>query len=220
MGIKPSLVAEHPALMPLLSGGTSAQRARLLAAITEVVAAKGYDATTVADVVAGARISRSTFYELFASKEECFLEAYRHGIDVLVVRIEQAVAADPGSWEEKLHAALDAYLRTLSGEPLFARTHLLEIHAAGPHAQAEHVAALRRFAGRYRMSFSAALRHQPGLAMPSEDAIFILAAGVDQLVCAHVREGELASLPELAGSLHDCALSLLRGTQPTKRGGS
>ena len=30
-----------------------------------------------------ARVSRGTFYALFASKEQCFLEAYRHGVDVL-----------------------------------------------------------------------------------------------------------------------------------------
>src|SRR3954453_7441701 len=98
------------------------QRARLLDAMIDVGAEKGYAAATVADAVRAARVSRGTFYALFASKEECFLEAYRHGVDVLVGRIRAAVRAERGDWVARLRAALGTYLRTLVDEPRFART--------------------------------------------------------------------------------------------------
>ena len=54
----------------------AAHRERLLRAVIAAVAPKGYPAVTVADIVSGARVSRQVFYEHFADKEECFLEAY------------------------------------------------------------------------------------------------------------------------------------------------
>src|SRR3954462_5237351 len=149
------------------------QRARLLDAMIDGVADKGYVAATVTDAVKAARVSRGTFYALFASKEACFLEAYRHGVDVLVERIEAAVRAEPGDWQTKLRLAMRAYLAELGAEPRFARAHLFEIHVAGPAAGAARDAALWRFAERYRATFSAAAG---GPAAKSDDAFFALAA--------------------------------------------
>lgn len=206
-----SLVRAHPSLGPHLDGG--AQRARLLEAITVVVADKGYVAATVADVVRAARVSRGTFYAEFASKEECFLEAYRHGVDVLVERISAATRAAGDDWRAQLRAGLHTYLEVLAGEPRFARTHMLELHAAGPRAQSERDSALRRFAARFGRSFAASGRER----LPSDDLLFILAAGVDQLVCARVREAPLERLPELEDTLMQAAEALLEGAATLDR---
>jgi AcrR family transcriptional regulator len=144
-----SLVAAHPEVVGGLDAHGS-QRARLVEGMIQAVAEKGYAAATVTDAVRAGRVSRGTFYAQFASKEECFLEAYRYGIDVMVERIRSAVRAESGDWVARLRAALRAYLETLTGEPRFARTHLFEVHVAGPRAGAERDAALRRFADRRR----------------------------------------------------------------------
>ena len=194
------------------------QRVRLLDAMIDVVADKGYALATVADAVRAARVSRGTFYALFASKEECFVEAYRRGVDAVVGRIEEAVHAEGGDWRTRLRAALRAYLEHLAAEPRFARIWLMEIHLAGPAAQTERDATLRRFAERYRASFAAALAERADLRMPSDDALFVLAAGVDQLVCARVRANEVETLPELTESLLTCAVAQLEGTAATRPG--
>lgn len=203
MPAMPSLVGEHPDVEPLLAARAGAQRARLLDGMTLAVGEKGYAAATVADAVRAARVSRGTFYALFPSKEACFLEAYRHGVDVVVERIEAAVHAEHGDWRAKLRAAMRAYLATLAAEPRFARAHLFEVHAAGAAAGAARDAAVRRFADRYRATFEAA-----GAPVPSADALFVLAAGIDQLVCARVRERGVEGLPALEDTLVDCALTL------------
>jgi AcrR family transcriptional regulator len=207
---KASLVAAHPEVGEQLYIRGS-QRARLVEGMIQAVAEKGYAATTVADVVRAGRVSRGTFYAQFASKEECFLEAYKYGIDVIVERIRTAIRAEQGDWVARLRTGLRAYLETLAGEPRFARTHLFEVHMAGPRAGAERDAALRAFADRYRASFRAALRERPELRMPSDDALFILSAGVDQLVCARVRAGELERLPQLTDELTLTAVAFLEG---------
>jgi AcrR family transcriptional regulator len=207
---KASLVASHPEVGEQLYIRGS-QRARLVEGMIQAVAEKGYAATTVADVVRAGRVSRGTFYAQFASKEECFLEAYKYGIAVIVERIRAAIRAEDGDWVARLRTGLRAYLETLAGEPRFARTHLFEVHMAGPRAGAERDAALRAFADRYRSSFRAALRERPELRMPSDDALFILSAGVDQLVCSRVRAGELDRLPDLTDELTLTAVAFLEG---------
>ena len=200
--MKASLVAEHPSVAPHLDPRTGGQRARLLEGMTQAVAQKGYAEATVTDAVRHARVSRGTFYALFPSKEACFLEAYRHGVEVLEARIDAALAAAGDDWRAQLRAGLRAYLDCLVDEPAFARTWVLDIHTAGPPAQALRDDVLRRFAARYRASLA---RAGTG-ALPGDDALFVLAAGVDQLVCARLRAGELHDLEALNETLLTCAV--------------
>lgn len=212
--VRASLVAAHPSVAPHLDARAGAQRARLLEGMTQAVAEKGYAAATVADAVRIARVSRGTFYVLFASKEACFLEAYRHGVEVLEHRIDEAVRGDDGDWRARLRAGLRAYLACLADEPAFMRTWMIEIHAAGPAAQAARDATLRRFADRYRASFDAA----GAPALPGDDALFVLAAGVDQLVCARLRAGGIADAEALTETLLTCAVAQLAGAAATEGG--
>ena len=207
-----SLVASHPAVEPLLGPRSGAQRARLLVAMTNIVGEKGWVNTTVADAVRAARVSRGTFYTLFASKEECLIEGYRYGVDVLISHIDDAVRATPGDWRAKLRAGMRSYLVSLSTRPLFSRAHLIEVPLAGERAQAERDVTLRRFGERFRLSFEAGLREHPELAVPSADALFLLTAGVDQLVSLRVREGRIDELPALEGTLSACAVAVFLGT--------
>ena len=66
------------------------QRDRLLEAAIRVVAEKGYAALTIGDLTGAAGVSRTTFYELFDGKEDCFLAAYDNAVDALVRRVTAA----------------------------------------------------------------------------------------------------------------------------------
>src|SRR3712207_9238104 len=124
-----SLVARHPNVGPLLN--ERAQRAKLLEAMVQVVAEKGYAAATVADAVRVAKVSRGTFYELFESKQACLAEAYRLGVEVLDERVAQGVAG-AGDWREEVRVGIREYLKALKDEPRFARAHMLERELLGP----------------------------------------------------------------------------------------
>ena len=210
---EPSLVASHPSVEPHLDARAGAQRARLLEAMVQVVSEKGYAAATVADAVKAARVSRGTFYAQFASKEQCFLEAYRHGVDVLDARIDDAVRTGEDGWRGGLRAGLNAYIEQLFAEPRFARMWMTEIHVAGPAALQERDATLRRFAARYGGSFRAATRERDELTMPSDDALYVLAAGVDQLVCQRLLGGAERLPDDFTDTLTDIAVAVLEGTR-------
>lgn len=215
---RPSLVAAHPSVEPHLDARAGAQRARLLEAMVQVVADKGYAAATVTDAVRAARVSRGTFYALFASKEACFIEAYRHGVDVLDGRIDAAVRTAGSDWRDGLRAGLRAYLESLFAEPRFARMWMTEIHAAGSAALRERDATLERFAARYGGSFRAATREHDDRRMPSEDALFALAAGADQLVCRWLLAGKRADIETFTETLFTIAVAVLEGAARTNQG--
>ncbi|WP_158276619.1 TetR/AcrR family transcriptional regulator [Paraconexibacter algicola] len=216
-----SLVGTHPDLEPLLGGAgptvEDAQRARILDAISRVVAEKGYAAATVADVVRAARVSRGTFYGLFAAKEQCFLEAYAHGTDVLLARVREGAraGADSTDWRGALRGGMTAYLGTLAHEPQFARTYLLEIHAAGPAAQIARDGVLRRFATEYQRAFRLARKLDPSLRALTADELFVVSAGLDQLICARVHAEGVERLPGHTESFVRTAAALLTGAAST-----
>jgi AcrR family transcriptional regulator len=109
------------------------QRDRIVTSMVASIAERGYVETTVADVISGARVSRETFYEQFANKEDAFLAAFDYCTAELAARIETAGTgdADPVT---RLEGAIDTYLETLRAEPALARTFLIDVYAAGPAA--------------------------------------------------------------------------------------
>lgn len=119
------------------------QRERLLEAAIRVVAAKGYGAMTVADLTKQAGVSRTTFYEMFADKEDCFLAAYDSAVETLVRRVTAAYESEQ-SWPDRAAAGLTALLAALAEEPALARLSLVDIGNAGPAAQRRYRAAVQR----------------------------------------------------------------------------
>src|SRR5213080_2724863 len=93
------------------------------------VAERGYEATTVPDVVAAARVSRNSFYALFADKLDCFLAL----CDEEAVGLFDAVsgAASERDWRSAVRTGVDAYLRWWQERPAFSRAYFTEMPAAG-----------------------------------------------------------------------------------------
>lgn len=108
-----------------------------------IVAAKGYAATTIADLTGQAGISRTTFYELFADKEACFLAAYDSAADALLRRISKAYEAEE-RWPDRARAGLATLLDALAADPAMARLAFVDVASAGPAAQRRLRAAVQR----------------------------------------------------------------------------
>jgi len=109
------------------------QRARLLAATTELVARDGAGMVTVAHVVARAGMSRRTFYELFENREACFLAAFDEAVAHAAAVVVPAYGGVRG-WREQVRAGLAALLWFLEDEPDAARLCVVEMLGAGQMA--------------------------------------------------------------------------------------
>jgi AcrR family transcriptional regulator len=109
------------------------QRARLLTAIVELVAERGYKAATTRELTKRAGVSTRDFYAHFSDKEECFLTAY----DLIVresVRELLAAMKDEGEWCDPLRSGFETFANQLVEQPDAARLALVEAFAAGPAA--------------------------------------------------------------------------------------
>jgi AcrR family transcriptional regulator len=107
------------------------QRERLLAAVVRVSATKGYEATSVADILEEAGVGRESFYELFDDKRACMVAARQLLVEDLAEKV-QAAYDDPGPWAERMRKALAAALDWFAADPVAGRVVMLELSAMGP----------------------------------------------------------------------------------------
>ncbi len=163
-------------------------RARLLDAMAVAVTEKGYAQTTIADVARCARVSKRTFYEHFADKEECFLAAYAALSDQAFERIASAARQQPAP-EARLDAALRAYISALEEQPAMTRSFLMEIQAAGPKALLLRRAILGRYADLLRLLVDAAHAGHPEVAPLSPAMATALVGGINELLLLTIEQG-------------------------------
>jgi AcrR family transcriptional regulator len=93
------------------------QRARILAAMTELVRERGVAGVTVAQVVNRSGVSRRTFYELFEDRDDCLLAAFEQGVARAAATVLPAYDGAGSIWEERIRAGLMALLEFLDAEP-------------------------------------------------------------------------------------------------------
>ena len=101
------------------------QRKRMLTAAIEAVQEVGYTGFTVAQVTARAGVSRKTFYELFADREDCFLAAFEQTLERMRLLVSEAYAEAPG-WREGVRAGLAAIIEFIEVEPALAELCIAE----------------------------------------------------------------------------------------------
>jgi AcrR family transcriptional regulator len=202
------MATSHPPITNRLPSGrhgltreavVASQRSRLIEAVAQVVADKGYAATTVADVVERAGVSRRTFYEQFADKEACFLAAYDAGLAAVLDRVGGAVEVNPtADWRERARIGVEAFLDLLASQPAFAQALQVEVLTAGPAALDRRSGMLVMFGGIWRNVHERARAEEPALPALPDEVFTILSAGLEELVRDCIRTRGPAALPDLA----------------------
>lgn len=162
--------------------------ARLLEGLASAIAEKGYAATTIADIVRHAHVSKRTFYEHFEDKEACFLASYQAVTERLMATIALAVNPDV-DWQTQLHAAARAYLHLLEENPALTRTFLVEIHAAGPRALELRRKVHQQFAELLRGLVNSGRRKHPEIRPLSPNMATAIVGAINELVLVAVEGG-------------------------------
>jgi AcrR family transcriptional regulator len=102
----------------------------MLAAAVEAVEELGYARMTVAEVIGRARVSRKTFYDVFADREDCFLAAFEQALQQVRARARESYEAE-AEWRDGIRAALARLLSLMDQEPGLTRLCVVEALAAG-----------------------------------------------------------------------------------------
>jgi AcrR family transcriptional regulator len=121
------------------------QRARLLSAAVVTVEELGWSGASVAHITARARVSRRTFYDLFANREDCLAAV----LDDLAARVEDELSAaglEGLSWCERVRGGLSAILGFFDREPVLARVCVVQALRGGPRVLAARDEILARLA--------------------------------------------------------------------------
>jgi AcrR family transcriptional regulator len=166
------------------------QRDRLIDAMAQTVAAKGYVGTSLNDVCATAGVSTKAFYEHFTDKEACFLATFDRGVDLLQKSVVGAYQ-QPGRWPERMYRGLGMLLHILAGEPAFAALAVVEVMAAGSRALERRRLLLTGFT----MFFSDAPRRASSPQVPPI-VVEAVVAGIYGVIFDYVVAGKTAELPE------------------------
>lgn len=182
-------------------------RVRLLQALASAAADKGFAATTIADIVREAGVSKRTFYEHFNSKEACFLALYRAVSASALRTLSEALQPDR-PWLSQVETALGAYFAHLSAGPRLLRALFVEVHHLG-----EAGAAVRREVMQQLADFMLQTVNRPdpdGVPGRTLSPTMAMAAvgGINELVLQAIERHQEADLTALTAAASEIVRAL------------
>jgi AcrR family transcriptional regulator len=199
---------------PPLEVRRDAQRARLLEAAGQVFSRLGFAEATAEAVARQAGMSKATFYEHFANKEECMLALFDHSAQLILTRLTASLNAEHPSYEARLDAGFREMLDAFSEHPEAAQTLLVEIIGAGPRAADRRDAILDLICdGIMATNLEAARRFGFNVYAAREDAFAVVGAIVE-LIARHLRHGKAEELQELRPVCVRLTLGILSQGKP------
>jgi AcrR family transcriptional regulator len=172
------------------------QRERILDALANLSAAKGYGATTIPEIVQEAAVSVQAFYEHFSGKEDAFLVAYELGHRKALAIVERAYESQE-DWPAAVRTGIAALLEFLASEPAYAHLALIDALTASPKAATAAYQATNAYAPMLEPGLEPSASGQPSTAV----AVEATAGALFELCFVYVvseRARELPGLTEVA----------------------
>jgi AcrR family transcriptional regulator len=196
------------------------QRERLQAAMIELIGERGYQAVRILDLTQLAHVSRPTFYNLYADKEELLLDAYED-IAGRTSRAVNSAFGTEGSLEERLPLAMRAFVELAAAEPDAMSLALLGTFGAGPRALERRNRTLQGLEQTMQAG-----RTRPSSGLPVDLTVKFTIGGIREVTATRLRQGHSHELNELAIELGEWAASYppqlpegLEGPQRSRRRG-
>jgi AcrR family transcriptional regulator len=184
------------------------QRERILDAVAQLSAEKGFTNLTLEDIAERASISLQAFYEHFANKEDAFLVAYEVGHGKALALVERAHDAAP-DWPHAVRAGTTTLLELLASEPAFA--HLALVDALIATAQTADRA--NKGFVQYSELLAPGFEEAPHDSKPPAVTIEAIAGGIFELCLTYTVQGYVGELTELAPWVVYFALAPFVGTE-------
>jgi AcrR family transcriptional regulator len=173
------------------------QRERLFAAMVATVAEKGYEATTVADLVELSGVSRSAFYRHFEDKQACFLAAVKAMVEPTLQKLGGDESTAPGI--DRARAAFASLIETIVKQPAAAKMCIVEVYAAGP----EGAALVDRMIESSTDLAAALLEQVPERKGMPRELVRSIVGGIQKVIHKRLYRGQEEELLELVPQLWD-----------------
>lgn len=185
------------------------QLERLFAAAASVFSRGGYADATAEGISREAGMSKATFYEHFANKEECLLALFDRARDDALGAIRTAVeGAPPADPHARARAGVRALLAIVALRPEAARTLLVEVVGAGPVAQARRDEVLEAFAD-FLMRESETDARRGSVPAFSEDEAYAVVGAIVELISRQLRTGRPERIEDLEPVIERLVFAML-----------
>jgi AcrR family transcriptional regulator len=181
----------------------------------ECVGREGYEATTVPDVVATARVSRNAFYEFFEDKADCFIAVCDQTGEELLAELLELVA-EP-DWIQATREGARRYLRWWQERPTISSAYLLWLPTVGERALRQRERQYAAFRAMFADLGRRARAEQPELRPLSDLIPRVLVVAITELVAEEVRAGRTSKLEELSDEVALLAIRLLADDETAER---
>jgi AcrR family transcriptional regulator len=178
----------------LHKGRKTTQRERILAGMVLAANRDGYAGATVTEVIAAAGVSRPTFYEYFADRDECFLAALAEAHEQLARAVTEGVAASEPA--RALAGAVAALVGFAAADPARARLLMHESLGGGPAALERRDRGIRELAALAETAERAGGRREPTPDLPTR----LVIGAAQRMLAARLRRG-LPGFASLEGDL-------------------
>ncbi|MEA2150025.1 MAG: hypothetical protein QOD69_1855 [Solirubrobacteraceae bacterium] len=199
---------------PPLEVRLEVQKQRLFDAAATVFSRVGYADASAEAISRQAGMSKATFYEHFANKEECLVALFRYASGIVIATLVAAARGAGGDYRERHRAGLRAILKIVDANPSMAQTMLVETMGAGPRVAELRDGALNTVAQiMYDETVHAAERGR-GPAFGSADEAFAIVGATFELVSRQLRTGQPERLLDLQPLVERLILGLL--SQPPR----
>jgi AcrR family transcriptional regulator len=163
-------------------------RQRLFDALEESIAEDGYPKTTIADVVRRARTSRRTFYEHFASKDECFIALLTEANAEQVRQITAAVVP-AASWDTQVRQAIEAWIASAESRPALMLSWIRDVPALGDAARRLQREMMEAFIAMIQTLCDTGEWRAAGIGPLSRQLAIMLLGGLRELTASTVEDG-------------------------------
>lgn len=187
------------------------QRQRMLGAMVEAVASRGYGRTSVKQVVTLAGVSRRAFYEQFANKQDCFLATIDLVASRAAARVRDAYRSGEGDLGERMRVGISAFAELVAANPKSAKLALVEAPSAGAAGWLK----LTRMLFAFEQMLASAFAHTPPDPAPLPTPVVRgIVGGLQRIAFTRLREGRPH---ELVGLVDDMLAWTLAMTPESPR---
>jgi AcrR family transcriptional regulator len=194
------------------------QISRILRALAELVAARGYGQVTVNQVVRRAHVSQKTFYRHFPNKEEALVALFDTVVAFSEEKVRErlgGVLGDRGrlAWAEQIITVLRTLVEQTTADPVLAHVAIVAAPTAGPVIRERHEKALNAYAPLIRAGREFSPR---GSGLP-ETLEVTVAGSVSWVLYERLLVGEAESLPQVLPEMIEVVLRAYIGEEEARR---
>jgi AcrR family transcriptional regulator len=173
-------------------------RQRLLDGLAASIAENAYRNTTIADIVRHARTSRRTFYEHFASKEECFVALLTDANAEMIRQITAAVDRT-APWASQVRQAIEAWIACAESEPPITLSWIRDVPSLGAAARRLQRDTMEAFVTMIQTLCDTAEWRSAGAGPVSRQIAIMLLGGLRELTATTVEDGgRISDLSDVA----------------------